>query len=106
MVLTLFTASFALAENEPDDTSTYKITIPQDDHQIAIVTATLRPIEKTFYMFRGANQLPKRWSTFVSNFRIIGEDNQPIPFSAMEDGSWQLSTLPAQPAHWRPTPTE
>ena len=94
LVLTLFVASFALAANELDDTSNYKITIPQDNHQIAIVTASLRPIDKTFYMFRGANQLPKRWSTFVSNFQIIGEDNQLIPFTSMEDGSWQLSTLP------------
>lgn len=94
MVLTLFVASFALAANELDDTSNYKITVPQDNHQIAIVTASLRPIDKTFYMFRGANQLPKRWSTFVSNFQIIGEDNQFIPFTAMEDGNWQLSTLP------------
>lgn len=94
LVLTLFVASFALAANELDDTSNYKITIPQDNHQIAIVTASLRPIDKTFYMFRGANQLPKRWSTFVSNFQIIGEDNQFIPFTAMEDGTWQLSTLP------------
>jgi predicted metalloprotease with PDZ domain len=45
-------------------------------------------------MFPGANQLPKRWSTFVSDFTVTDENDQPVPVTAMEDGSWQLSTIP------------
>jgi predicted metalloprotease with PDZ domain len=75
-------------------TASYKITIPQDNHRIAIVKATLRPTDKKFYMFPGANQLPKRWSTFVSDFKVNDENDQPISVTAMEDGSWQLSAIP------------
>jgi len=94
LLLSLLAASLALAAGEPENISSYKIKIPQHNHQIAIVEASLIPIDKTFYMFRGANQLPKRWSTFVSDVQILDEDNQPLPFTAMEDGSWQLSTMP------------
>ena len=75
LLLSLFVASLALAAGEPENISSYKITIPQDNHQIAIVEASLIPIDETLYMFRGANQLPKRWSTFVSNVQILDEDD-------------------------------
>jgi predicted metalloprotease with PDZ domain len=94
LLLSLFVTGLALAAGQPDNSTSYKITIPQDNHKIAIVTASIRPIDKTFYMFRGANQLPKRWSTFVSNFQVVDEDNLPVPFTAMDDGSWQLSAMP------------
>jgi len=94
LLLPLFVTGLALAASQPENASSYKITIPGDNHKIALVTASLIPIDKTLYMFWGANQLPKRWSTFVSGFQVVDEDNQPVPFTAMEDGSWQLSSLP------------
>ena len=93
-LLPLLVAGLALAAGQPENASSYKITIPQDNHKIALVTASLIPIDRTFYMFRGANQLPKRWSTFVSNVQVVDEDNQPVPFTAMDDGSWHLSAVP------------
>jgi predicted metalloprotease with PDZ domain len=77
-----------------DNTANYLVTIPPDNHQIAIVNASLRPTDKKFYMFPGANQLPKRWSTFVTALKVSDEDDQPISVTAMEDGSWQLSAMP------------
>ena len=94
LLMSLFVASLALAAGEPENASSYKITIPQDNHKIAIVEASLVPIDSTFYMFHGANQLPKRWSTFVSDVQILDEDDQALPFTAMDDGSWQLSAVP------------
>lgn len=76
------------------DSANYKITIPQGNHQIAFVEASLRPTNKQFYMFPGANQLPQRWSTFVSDFAVTDENDKPVSVTAMDDGSWQLSAIP------------
>ena len=75
-------------------TTRYEITIPADDHRVAIVTASLVPTDREFHMFPGANQLPKRWATFVSDFQVRDENDQVVPVSARDDGTWQLSSLP------------
>ena len=72
----------------------YEITIPADDHRVALVSASLVPGDEVFYMFPGANQLPKRWSTFVSDFEVHDEYDQSIPVVANDDGTWRLSSLP------------
>ena len=73
----------------------YDITIPADNHRVAVVTATLTPDDAVFYMFPGANQLSARWATFVSNFEVRDENDQLIPVIAKEDGTWQLSSTPS-----------
>ena len=78
----------------PGNATNYAITIPADDHRVAIVTASLVPTDREFHMFPGANQLPKRWATFVSDFQVRDENDQVVPVSARDDGTWQLSSLP------------
>ncbi|MEJ2129761.1 MAG: hypothetical protein P8X81_13090 [Woeseiaceae bacterium] len=75
----------------------YEITIPADNHRVALVTATLTPDDPLFYMFPGANQLPARWSTFVRRFEVRDENDRPVPVTASEDGTWQLASMPAGP---------
>ncbi|MBT8068243.1 MAG: hypothetical protein KJO09_13455 [Gammaproteobacteria bacterium] len=88
------TSAGAYASNDLDDAAYYEITIPADDHRVAFVSASLTPNEREFYMFPGANQFPKRWAKFVSDFQIQDEDGEPIPFSESDDGTWQLSSMP------------
>ena len=76
------------------DATRYEITIPADDHRVALVTASLVPTNREFHMFPGANQLPKRWATFVSDFEVRDENDNIIPVAVRDDGTWQLSTLP------------
>ena len=98
LFIAMFTTQVAARESavsQFEKSANYTITIPQDHHQIAIVTASLRPTDKKFYMFPGANQFPKRWSTFVSDFTVTDENDQPLSITAMEDGSWQLSAMPS-----------
>ena len=76
------------------NTTRYEITIPADDHRVALVTASLVPTDGEFHMFPGANQLPKRWATFVSDFEVRDENDNMVPVSARDDGTWQLSSLP------------
>ena len=76
------------------NSTNYEISISADDHRVAIVTASLVPIDREFHMFPGANQLPKRWATFVSDFQVRDENDSIVPVSARDDGTWQLSSLP------------
>jgi len=92
--LTTPSATAQSATTEPDNTAHYEITITQEHPEIAFVKASLTPTDDTFYMFPGANQLPRRWSTFVSNFSVVDESDQPLAVTAMEDGSWHLSAAP------------
>jgi predicted metalloprotease with PDZ domain len=75
----------------------YTITIPADDTRIAKVTARLMPDSPEFYMFPGANQLPARWATFVSDFEVRDENNEPLPLVGNDDGTWELSSIPDSP---------
>lgn len=93
-LLSKFATASKPAAGGLENSAIYKITIPKGNHQIAIVEASLRPTSEQFYMFPGANQLPKRWSTFVSDFTVTDENDQPVFVTAMEDGSWQLSAIP------------
>ena len=94
-VLALLTlAQISEASDQSKDASTYKVSIPEENHKIAIVEAWLLPTDRSFYMFPGANQLPKRWATFVSDFQISDENGQPLAFLVNDDGSWQLEKMP------------
>lgn len=93
-ILLVATLATHASAGEFDSSANYEITIPQNNHQVAIVKASLRPTDEKFYMFRGANQLPKRWATFVRDFTVTDENGQPVAATAMDDGSWQLSAVP------------
>jgi predicted metalloprotease with PDZ domain len=94
ILLAIPVAGLEIETPRPQEAAIYRITVPEDNHKVAIVTASFNAIDEEFYMFRGANQLPKRWATFVDDVEIRDENGRPIPFTAMEDGSWQLSTVP------------
>ena len=82
------------ATGEAGIAARYEVTIPADDHRVALVRASLIPDDRVFYMFPGANQLPMRWSTFVRDFEVRDENDQTIPVTTGDDGTWQLSSLP------------
>jgi predicted metalloprotease with PDZ domain len=77
--------------------ASYQVTINDDNHRVAIVTAALEPTDKKFYMFPGANEFPARWATFVSEFAVYDDTGSTLPVSAAEDGTWTLSSLPEGP---------
>ena len=74
----------------------YTIAIPTDDHRVAQVTATLMPDGPEFYMFHGAQQLPKRWATFVSDFEVRDGNGKTVPVVANDDGRGALEQEPAR----------
>ena len=72
----------------------YEITMPEDSHRIVLVSASLIPDGSAFYMLPGANQLPARWATFVSDVEVHDEDGRPVPVVAGDDATWRLSRVP------------
>jgi predicted metalloprotease with PDZ domain len=86
-----------IVSGETEVSTTYRITIPQENTHIAIVEAWLDPLETAFYMFPGANQFPARWATFVSDFEVRNSAGDDLPVTAADDGSWHLASVPAGP---------
>jgi predicted metalloprotease with PDZ domain len=77
-----------------DDATKYEITIAGDSHRSALVRASLVPAGETFYMLPGANQLPERWATFVSDVEVRDANGKPVPVAAGDDATWRLSHVP------------
>ncbi len=69
---------FNSAADSLENAAIYEISIPADNHRVANVTATLTPAGQEFYMFPGAQQLPARWATFVSNLEAQDEDGRAV----------------------------
>jgi predicted metalloprotease with PDZ domain len=86
--------SISCAADTFENGTIYKVTIPVDNPRVAIVTASLTSADREFYMFPGANQLPKRWATFVSDFQVHDENDRIVPVEARDDGTWQLLSMP------------
>ncbi|MDX1517344.1 MAG: hypothetical protein R3288_10915 [Woeseiaceae bacterium] len=82
------------ARSESVDETIYEITIPAENSRVAIVTASVLPVDLEFHMFPGADQLPARWATFVSDFQVSDESGSMIPVAAHDDGTWQMSHMP------------
>ena len=98
-------ADDSTAQNRPVAPSTtsggdaihYVIEIPDENHRVVIVHATLVPIDQTLYMFPGANQFPDRWARFVSNLQVSDANGRPVSLSGMSDGTWQFGEVSGEP---------
>jgi len=82
--------------NIDDDvnTITYTISIDKSNHKLATVSMTFTPKNELLYMAQGANQLPKRWATFVHNLRAIDTKGKEISIEELSDAKWKLQSLP------------
>ncbi len=77
-----------------DSTAQYDITITGDPQQPTVVRASLVPDSETLYMLPGANQLPARWATFVSDVEVHDAEGQPVPVVVGDDATWHLPRIP------------
>ncbi len=68
---------FSKVENNTD-TIKYHISIENNNPSIAKVTASFIPLDNRLYMFSGANKLPRRWASFVSDISLETADGQEI----------------------------
>ncbi|WP_422083583.1 hypothetical protein [Ulvibacterium sp.] len=69
----------------------YSIQIDKEDYKIARVKISLFLEDDILYMAPGANQLPKRWATFVHNLKVRDENGGEVPIKELEDAQWKVN---------------
>ena len=77
--------------NQNDDIS-YSITIDKNNLKVAKVKVVFRPKDSVLYMNTGANQLPKRWATFINNVEVTNEYGKSIKVEELPDAKWKIYT--------------
>ena len=80
--------------NNNTDEISYLITIDKSDHKLARVKVSFSSKDSLLYMNRGANQLPKRWATFVHNVMVKNSTGKSILVEELPDAKWKMSVAP------------
>jgi predicted metalloprotease with PDZ domain len=88
----LFGSSSKAETGNEFNTISYRITFDKDNLKIAKVEAVFTPKDSILYMSYGANQLPKRWATFVHNVRVANESGKSIEVEELLDAKWKINT--------------
>ena len=70
LVFIILVSGCGSSPNNNTDEISYLITIDKSDHKLARVKVSFSLKDSLLYMNRGANQLPKRWATFVHNVMV------------------------------------
>lgn len=85
--------------SEPAEKSgiSYVIEIDEARQNVATVTATFVPVDNRLYMFRGANDFPRRWAKFVSHVSVVDDSGQHIDVTPAESAAWTMSRTPDTP---------
>jgi predicted metalloprotease with PDZ domain len=85
-------ASFYSAKAERDHSETsYSISFDEDNIKLAKIKLTFTPDDGLLYMGPGANQLPKRWATFVNNLKATNSKGKPIIIEELPGAIWKIS---------------
>ncbi len=96
-------SSFEAKTNGPADLSkisdeiAYSITIDSIDHKTARVTASFIPKDNILYMEPGADQLPKRWATFVHDLKAVDSSGKSVDIQELPDAKWKLDLSEPKP---------
>ncbi|MCB0463289.1 MAG: hypothetical protein KDC81_11350 [Flavobacteriaceae bacterium] len=70
----------------------YLITIDKENPRLAKVRISLTASDSILYMNPGANQLEKRWATFVHNLGVIDENGKSVQVEELKDAKWKIHT--------------
>jgi predicted metalloprotease with PDZ domain len=73
-----------------DRQTRYSIRIDKENPKIAQVGISLFLEDDILYMAPGADQLPKRWATFVHNLKVRDENGHEVPIKELEDAQWKV----------------
>lgn len=70
----------------------YLITIDKENLRLAKVRITLIARDSILYMNPGANQLEKRWATFVQNLEVKDKNGKSVHVEELKDAKWKIHT--------------
>lgn len=69
---------------------TYSIAFESETVKVAKVTMDFILEDSILYMSHGANNLEKRWATFVHNIEAINHKGELVKLEEMEDAKWKI----------------
>jgi predicted metalloprotease with PDZ domain len=84
----------ATASDSNNNTINYEVTIDKSNPKRAAVNLSFIPQNSVLYMAPGANQLPKRWATFVHNLKAVDAKGQAIAIEELSDAHWKMQSPP------------
>ncbi len=96
IALTLTVASLScgatlIANPENNNQIIYTISIDSSAIRVVDVTVSFFPKDSMLYMTNGANQLPKRWATFVEDIRTLDALGNEVEINELPDARWELA---------------
>ena len=87
--LLLFTFCYSHAQRVSPEIS-YSISIKESDPKIAFVRVSYISLDSTLIMAPGANQLPKRWATFVHNLEAENAKGESLIIEEVSGAEWRV----------------
>ncbi|TFB12103.1 hypothetical protein E3V55_02125 [Candidatus Marinimicrobia bacterium MT.SAG.3] len=94
LVFIVLVSGCGSSPNNNTDEISYLITIDKSDHKLARVKVSFSLKDSLLYMNRGANQLPKRWATFVHNVMVTDSKGKSILVEELPDAKWKMFAAP------------
>lgn len=87
-------AQDATASDSDSNTIAYVVTIDKSNPKRATVNLSFIPQNSVLYMAPGANQLPKRWATFVHDLKAVDAKGKAIAIEELSDAHWKMQSPP------------
>ena len=73
-----------------DEAVTYSIAFDDDNNKVAKVKVEFTPKDSVLFMDYGANNLEKRWATFIHNIKAVNDEGEPIKVEEIPDAKWKI----------------
>jgi len=75
-------------EDQNEEAISYSIAIDSNNVEVAKVNLSFTPTDSILYMNYGANDLEKRWATFVHNIKAVSQNGKPVELEEIPDAKW------------------
>ena len=76
--------------DQNDEAISYSIAFDSDNFKVAKVKVAFTPKDSMLFMNYGADNLEKRWATFIHNIKVVNDDGKPIELEEMPDAKWKM----------------
>ncbi|PNQ72860.1 hypothetical protein C1T31_10165 [Hanstruepera neustonica] len=90
LIVTVLMLLIAMAAHAVNPKTQYTITIKNLAERQAHIRYTFMPKSDTLSMAPGANQLPDRWATFISNVKLQDSNNQEYAIQDLDNATWLM----------------
>jgi len=90
LMLLILGCTSKIKKNTNDEVISYSIAFDSGNFKVAKVKVAFTPKDSTLFMNYGANNLEKRWATFIHNIKVVNNEGKPIELEEMPDAKWKI----------------